>query len=652
MGWDEGATPGRRWRGRDFGRRVLAAGLVGCVSAGALGAGTGGAKAFEIFGFRFFEDEPEPPNPDAQPYTVDVTVTTPDDDVADRIRSASLLYAQREEDPPPSTASFLSRTRAEYGRIVAGLYADGYYGGTVTISVDGQDPETIEPDATLPKPVPVRITIDPGPRFSFGDVVIGGRAPKATDERDQVDETPETLGLIPGAIARSGIVLSSERALVEEWRQQGYPKAEIENREAVADHPTNTLDVAIRARSGPRAVYGPMSVMGTETMDPGFVAYMTGLQPGVEYDPDDIKKAEKQLRRLGVFASSRVVEGETVNPDGSLPLEVNVAERPLRVIGGGASYSTVDGAGVEAYWEHRNLFGQAEKFRLEGRVGGIASTDPTDFTYRLGATFLKPGVITPLTDLTAELSANREPLEAYTETSIRARVGLAHEFYEGLTGTTALNLEAIEITESPDEGRFLLASLPSTLTYDARDDEYNPTSGFRASLGLEPFYEIENGNPGLIADLEGSTYWSPTGDDRFVIAARAAVGSIIGPPRDEIPASRLFFVGGGGSVRGFGYRNVGPREDDEVVGGRSYVEASLEVRAKVTESIGVVPFVDVGQAFRSPVPDFSEDLKIGAGLGIRYDTGIGPIRVDAAVPLNPGEDDPSFAVYIGLGQAF
>ncbi|WP_181708351.1 autotransporter assembly complex protein TamA [Chthonobacter rhizosphaerae] len=610
------------------------------------------AAAFEIFGWRFFEDEPEPPNPDAQPYTVDVTVATEDEDLQETLSTSSLLYAQREEDPPPSTASFLSRVNAEYGRIVAGLYSEGFYGGTVEIRVDGRDPATIEPDAALPKPVPVTIAIDPGPRFAFGQVAISGRAPATSDPKDQPEETPESLGLVPGSVARSGIVLSSERALVDAWREQGHPKAEIANREAIADHPSDTLDVAIDVASGPRAVYGPVGVTGTERMDPAFVAYMTNLKPGAEYDPDDIEKAQRQLRRLGVFASARIVEGETVGPDGALPITANVAERPLRVIGGGASYSTVDGAGVEGYWEHRNLFGRAEKFRLEGRVGGIASADPEDFSYSAAATFLKPGVLTPLTDLTAELSARREPLDAYTENTVRARVGLAHEFYEGLTGTIAANIEAAEIEDPFETRQFLLASLPGTLTYDGRDDEFNPTTSFRTTLGLEPFYEFNYGNPGLIADLEASTYLSVTGDDRLVIAARAAIGSIIGPPREEVPASRLFFAGGGGSVRGFEYRSIGPEENGEVVGGRSYVEASLEVRAKVTESLGIVPFVDVGSAFASSLPDFSEDLKIGAGLGIRYDTGIGPIRVDAAVPINPGEDDPSFAIYIGLGQAF
>ena len=633
-------------------RRFLAWALI---FGSAMAAGGGSAASFEIFGIRLWgEAEPtEPPSPDAQPYSIDVAVTGADEALTERVRAASQLYSEREGDPPPSTAAFLSRTMAEYGRIVGALYGAGHYGPVVTIQVDGRDPKDIPPDADLPNPVPVSISVDPGPPFLFGSVDITGRAPPAVDPDDIVEARPEELGLRPGLPALSGVVLGSERALVEAWREQGYPTARIEKRDALAQHPTRELDVAISVSSGPKAVYAPVRTTGTAAMDPDFVAWMTGLVPGRPYDPDDIERAVRNLRRLQVFASQRIVEGDTVAPDGTLPITVNVAERPLRVFGVGASYSTVDGAGAEAYWQHRNLFGRAERLRLEGRVGGIASVDPSEFTYRAATIFEKPGVITPLTDLAAEFSAERKVLKAYTDNTIRARVGLAHEIFEGLSATIAAGVEWTAVEDDGSTDEFLIASLPGTLTYDGRDDPLDPTRGLRAVLSLEPFYEATFGNPGLVAELEGSGYLSVTGGDRLVLAARAAVGSIIGPPREAFPESRRFFVGGGGSVRGYAYRNIGPRDaNGSVTGGMSYVEASLEVRAKVTETIGLVPFIDMGAAFQSSYPDFGEDLRFGAGLGLRYETGLGPIRVDAAVPLNPRDTDPAFAIYIGLGQSF
>lgn len=635
--------------------RLPAVTALPIAALAALLAAPAPAAAFELFGYTFFgsDEEEDPVSPDAQRYSVDVMVSGADDSLTDRVRSASALYSGREDRPPPSTAAFLSRTMAEYGRIVGALYAEGYYGPVVTITVDGQDPAAIPPDADLPDTASVAISVDPGPRFAFGKVAITGRAPPPVDPGDEVEDTPEDLGLVPGEVARSGVVLQSERVLIDQWREQGYPKAEIADREATADHPSSTLDVAVDVKSGPHAVYGPVTATGTVDMDPEFTAWMTGLQPGAEYDPDDLTRAAANLRRLQVFSSQRLVEADTVGDDGTLPITVNVAERPLHVFGVGGTYSTVDGAGVEGYWEHRNLFGRAERLRFDGRVAGINSVDPADFSYFLGASFLKPGIWTPWTDLTADLNAEREALEAYTQTTIRARVGIAHEFYEGLKGTVAANVEAIKIEDAAVEDEYLLASLPASLAWDTRDDDLEPTEGFVLTGRVEPFHEVQFGNTGVITEIEGSTYVSFDEDDRFVLAARAAVGSILGAPRDEFPASRLFFVGGGGSVRGYAYRNVGPRDaSGDVTGGRSYVEASLELRAKVTDSIGIVPFIDAGNAFEASFPDFSEDLKLGAGVGLRYYTGLGAIRVDAAVPLNPEEGDPSFAIYVGLGQAF
>ncbi len=119
-----------------------------------------------------------------------------------------------------------------------------------------------------------------------------------------------------------------------------------------------------------------------------------------------------------------------------------------------------------------------------------------------------------------------------------------------------------------------------------------------------------------------------------------------------MPPQRRFYAGGGGSVRGYDYQAASPRDaNGDIIGGLSYFEASAELRIKITDTIGVVPFFDMGSAFSSEMPDF-DSLKYSAGIGLRYYTAIGPLRVDFAVPLNPGPDDGSYGVYVSLGQAF
>lgn len=613
----------------------------------------GDALAFKVFGYGFFEPDAEPVSPDSQPYSIDVAVDTQDTDLADRLKEASQLYVDRDQKAPASTPAFLSRAHAEYDRLLASLYANGYYGGTIAITVAGRPLETLSPDARLPRPVPVTIAVTPGPLFRFGSVVIKGRAPAAREPADRIKATPEKLGLVSGEPARSEIVIQSQSALVDEWRQDGYPKARATSPAIVANHKTDRLDVDIGVASGPAAVYGPVSVTGTDRMDPGFVAWISGLVPGQPYDPDDNERALKRLRRLQVFNATSLVEAASVTPAGTLPMTIAVAERPLHVFGAGGSYSTEDGLGVEGYWEHRNLFGRAERLRFEARMSGVDGTDPRNFTYLAGATFVKPGVWDPVTDLTAGLTASREVYDPYSQNTFRARVGLAHEFFEGLNGTVAVNGEVDRVDDSFGSRTLVLASLPAGLAYDGTDDKLEPTRGFRARLDVEPFHEFEYGNTGLATKLQGSTYVALDANARYVVAARAAVGSIVGAPADEMPADRLFFAGGGGSVRGYAYRSIGPRIDDhDVVGGLSLVEASLEFRARVTDTIGIVPFVDAGSAFVSSLPDFSETIKVGAGIGLRYYTGLGAIRADIAVPVNPDPGDSAFAFYIGLGESF
>ena len=610
------------------------------------------AWAFKLFGYAFFEDEKRPPSPDAQSYAIDMPVTTSDEDLANKVRAASLLYSEKDDTPPPSTAAFLSRARGEYDRITAALYANGHYGPTLAITVNGRPVETVPADATLPRPVQVQIAVDPGPVFTFGSVEMAGRAKPTADEDDRVKDSPERIGLRPGGVARSEIVLQSEKALVDEWRQLGYPKAANTPRNVAANHPLRQLDLDIGVERGRPAVYGPVLVEGTRDMDPDFVRWQTGLEPGQPYDPDDLARAQRRLRRLQVFGSTAIAEAEAISPDGSLPLTLTVVERPLHVFGVGGSYSTIDGAGVEGYWEHRNLFGRAERLRLEGRVSGIDSVDPKDFTYLAGVTFIKPGVFTPVTDLTAAVTASREVYDPYSQNTFRGRVGLAHEFTEDLIGALAFNGEFDHVDDGFGERDLVLASLPSSLAYDGSDNRLEPTNGYRVKLSAEPFHEIRFGNFGVFTRLDASAYFSFDENARTVIAVRGATGSIFGAPADELPADRLFFAGGGGSVRGYEYRSLGPRVDGDIVGGRSLVEGSLEVRVRVTETIGIVPFIDAGGAFESSLPDFSEEIKVGAGIGLRYYTGIGAIRLDFATPVNPSRGNSAFAFYIGLGESF
>ncbi|MFV0295758.1 MAG: autotransporter assembly complex protein TamA [Hyphomicrobiaceae bacterium] len=625
-----------------------------------LGEGLAGAPAyaFELFGYHLW-GERQDPNADVigepQPYSVEFNVEGDDEDIKSTLENASTLVAD-DEKPASGAAGLLAKARGDYRKLLATLYSEGRYGGTISITVDGQEAAEMPPDSALSSPAKVVVTVDPGPEFTFSKAEVVDQTPPPTDPKDEV-KLPQDIGYAVGEIARSGTILQAERLAVEAWREQGHAKAAAIERRVEAAHDSDTVEAAVGVEPGPLTYYGGTEVKGAERMDPAFIAYMAGLKPGEEFDPDDLERANKRLSRLEVFRALRIEEGETLGPGSSLPIIINVQERLPRRFGVGGTYSTIDGAGVEAYWMHRNLFGKAERLRFDAKVGGISSVDPNDFIYLLGATFTKPGVFTPDTDFIASLVGEREVLDAYTKTSVTGQAGFTHIFTDELSarlfGVVSKSRFEDDVFGKRD---FFTAGLLGGVRYDSRDNPADATRGIYLDGELQPFYEMEQGNFAARFLGEARAYRGFGRDNRLVLAGRVKLGSIVGAEIADMPPDQLFFAGGGGSVRGYGYRTIGVPamgvNGPTVIGGRSLIEASGEARFKVRENIGLVGFVDAGYVGEESFPDFDEDLKLGAGVGLRYYTGLGPIRADIAVPLDPGPDDPSFAFYIGIGQAF
>lgn len=616
------------------------------------------AYGFELFGIKIFgKDEPDPSEDvigEPQHYSVTFNVAGDDGGVKKKLQAASSLYKD-EEKPASGAAGLLAKARGDYRRLLSTLYADGRYGGTISILVDGREAADLPPDTELPDPAAVVVTIDPGPLFHFGEANVVNPAPPALHRNDAV-AAPAEEGYRTGEVARSGTIIRAETLTVEAWRQQGHAKAKAIERRVVAAHNRDVVDATVGADPGPVTYYGDVTVSGTERMDPAYVAYMTRLPHGAEFDPDDLERANRRLSKLEVFRALRIEEGAELGPGDTLPISVIVQERLPRRFGVGANYSTIDGAGFEAYWMHRNLFGRAERLRFDAKVAGLGPTvEPDELTYKAGVTFTKPGVFTPDTDFIASLIGEREVLDVYTRNAVTAQVGYTHMFTNELQGRLFAVASRSRFDDDVFGKRdFMTVGLLGGITYDSRDNPADATRGIYLDGTVEPFYEAEYGNFASRFTGEARGYLGFGEDRPLVLAGRVKIGSVVGADIAELPPDKLFFAGGGGSVRGYGYRTIGVPVPgtDEVMGGRSLIEASAELRARVTDSIGLVGFVDAGYVGEESFPDFDEDLKVGVGAGLRYFTGLGPIRLDLAVPLEPGPDDPDVAFYVGIGQAF
>ena len=606
------------------------------------------AAAFEIFGLKLWGSDDDEDADIANPlrYAVTINVMGADDDLEKKLENVSGLKAD-EDHPVSGSLGLLAKARSEREQLVAALYGEARYDGVVTVEIQGKDIDALPPDAefTGPQPIPVTVTIDPGQRFTLGNIQLKG---------DAAGLMSADYGLITGGDASSGAILKAEALIVRALKDEGRPLAKVTDREVVADHKSLTADVTLTVAAGPIAGYGDTSVDGTEAVDRDFTRYMTGLKPGEQYSPDEIDEARDRLLGLEVFNSVTVKEADKLDPQGNIPINVEVSERKFRYFGLGATASNTDGLGFEGYWGHRNLFGHAEKLKFDGSISGIGAQDISKLNYNAGVMFEKPGVVGPASKFYANLKTVFEHPDAYDRFSVRGETGLSYELskYQTVSAGVALEYSKIEDNLDPDPQKYLIASLPLQYVWDNRDDKLNPTKGFRFLGYAEPSYDLLGGAVFLKLKGEGSVYQTLDDAGRFVAAGRLAMGSILGASLQEVPADRRFYAGGGGSVRGYAYQGIGPKDsDDDPIGGLSWFETSAELRYQVTDSIGIVPFVDAGTVSVKQFPDFS-DVKVGAGVGLRYITPFGPLRIDAAVPLNPDRGDPSFGIYAGIGQAF
>lgn len=601
--------------------------------------------------------DPQAERPRGIAYTVAIEVTGGDSDLKQSIEDTSNLKAL-EAEPPAGPVGLARRAAADMQRVQSALNAAGYYGGLIDIRLAGvpvdQDRAVdAAAAAALRGPVPITLKVDAGQQFVFGVVDIADAATGQAPAPVPIDIA--SLDIAPGTPARANRVLAAEARLVDEMQDLGYPKAAVIRRRAIADHSNATLDITFFVSPGRQADIGTVEVRGATSVDPEFIARQANVKPGTLYSRKEVARIREEVARLDTFQSVRVVEGESITPDGQIPLIIEVEERKPRYIGFGAAYSSTEGGTVSGYWGHRNLFGQAEKLRLEGEVSRLFSNSYTDLQYVAKATFEKPGFITPMDDLLAEARAFHEVPEAYESTGAGGQIAWRRRFTERFEGRIGVEVEHERITDALGTNDYTLVGIPVSLRYDSTDNSLDPSKGIRANLQVEPFPTFLGSSVDMTI-IEGtvSAYHAMDEAKRLILAGRVMAGTISGPNVAQIPADRRFYAGGGGTIRGYDYQGVSPRlPNGEIIGGKNLFVVSAEARIKVTDTIGIVPFVDAGGAFDTGFPTFdSEDFKIGAGLGLRYYTAIGPIRFDVAMPLDRGPWDPSVAFYVGLGQAF
>lgn len=613
-------------------------------------------------------------------YSLDIT-SVGDRDIDATLKATSDLQSLRRTGAV-SPFGLIARARGEIDRLKTVLEGFGYYQSSVSISVNGlmvDNPALGEVLTSLPKGTKAQVVIHftLGPLYHLGRIDIDGDLP---------EDARNTLGLATGQPAVALTVLAAAARLQNALQEQGYAFAQVDPPAAYEATDGPSLDLRFHVVVGAKANIGEIHIEGLQRMHESLLRARLSVHTGDKFRPSAIEKARHDLLGLGVFSQVSVQIGTALDDRGGVPITFKFRERLRHAIGLSAAYSSDLGGSGGVTWTDRNVFGNAEQLTLAASLINLGGTDTTGVGYDTSAKLLLPEFGRPNQSLQFTVEALKHSLWAYDQTALTTSVTLARKISSSWTvsvGAAATEETIIQTTgeetiETMVNGalvpevvgvdttyHYTLLGVPLTAAFDSTrlaSPLEDPRRGIRASLSVTPTLAI--GRPDatfLITQTQLAGYFDldhllPSGPGRTVLAARALAGLADGAGELSLPPDQRFYAGGSGTIRGYVYQSVGPKfmdPESTPIGGTAFTAGSLELRQRIGANWGAAVFLDAGQVSGSLRAARSE-FAVGTGIGLRYYTPIGPIRLDVGVPTRrqPPPYDDAFEVYIGLGQAF
>jgi translocation and assembly module TamA len=554
-----------------------------------------------------------------------------DPTLADQMKQISQLIARQGE--TDSELALQRRAAADIARLEAAARAAGYYDAKLSYEIDKR---------REPWRVTVKVALGAPYRLREVKVVLpGGGVPPLAERFDPAD-----LGLELGMRAQSAPILAAEDKLLRYYTTRGYPLAKVTGHQAIIDRADRSMHVTFTLVPGPVASFGKTEISGLTSVNRDFIEKRLTWKEGERYDSRKVDAMQQMLIASNLFATVRIAPADKVSPDGRIPMRISVTERRPRSVGGGIYYDSSLGFGGKAFWEHRNLFGEGELLHVEVTAG--------QSDYGLLTQFKRPAFLVLGLDLRSEASIGRLMTDAYDTRQAKFFTGLDYQFDSRITGGVGAEVLNGRVDDDTGTQNYTLAGLPAYIRRDDTDDLLNPTRGTRLGLTATPFFGLDGNSPDYFqAKLSASGYQSLDTDHRFILAGFTNIGSITGTSLDSLPRDLRLYEGGGGSVRGYGFQRAGPLDVfGNPIGGISSLDLGVELRTRINDTFGLVAFFEGGSVYDTTLPDLSQRLYWGTGVGVRYFSPIGPLRFDIATPLDRRPSDSIIQVYISLGQAF
>lgn len=505
-----------------------------------------------------------------------------------------------------------------------GLRAKGYYNATVKIGRLGEEGQ------------PPMFDIVTGPLYTISEIVTENM-PDSIELPVKIDDRLDAQS-----------VIDAQKYLFSQMQENYcYYNLDVQHK-VFLDDKDATAKLVFIVHGQPDARFGETTMTGADDIERTYLREFLTYGQGDCWKRTLVNDTESALYATELLASVRTNLPETLPEDGIVPINMTLKQSTFHSIKLGGGFNSSDGAGIVTEWENRNLSGEGERLAFRARLYAAVQ--------KITGIFAKPFFLRNDQSLRVETTLNNENNEAFKDRSVTLTGTVTRQMNDETAIAVGAAYELSRIEDEQGFRNYGLFSLPLSIRRDTRDNILNPSEGLTLDVGLTPFFDtLGESNPFIKSRITGTTYFDMA-DMALdpVLALRASYGAIYGTEITDVPANKRFYAGGGGSVRGFAYQDLGPREaDGDAAGGLSIVELTGELRLRVTESFGAVAFVDAGQVYESTTPDFSNDLAVGAGAGVRYYTDFGPLRFDVATPVTKRDrSDDAFQIYLSIGQAF
>ncbi|MGR3974023.1 MAG: BamA/TamA family outer membrane protein [Candidatus Rhabdochlamydia sp.] len=548
------------------------------------------------------------------------------------IKKTSSLMTLKDK-KPVSVNALRYRAESDIPDILKVLHIYGYYDATASIQIIKESEEA-----------DVFMMIQPGPVYTIQTFEI-------TSSLDDPQETPvflktKYLKQFLNTPANTFQIIEAEQKFLTHLSEHGYPLASLTKRQVIADYLSKTVAIHLHVDPSNECYFGPVQITGAYGIKKKLFENKIAWNRGEIYDTRLVEKTQKKLLDTGLFSSVIITHQPQFGASQELPLRIEAIETKHKSMNVGVSYQTFFGPGLTFGWENRNISDLGRTLSLKGDVTSRMHTGT--------ATFFMPDFWKVDQDCVIEAQAQQESIIPYHQKSyhltqrLERRIGTSYQVSGGC------KIERLLVSNSVANGTFTLAEAPLYFRKSSANHLLDPTKGHTLEVKVIPSANFSSLSRYYLYNSVTYAHYTPLMHNNMVVLAQQIMGmTILSPHLNSVPVPKRVLGGSDDDLRGYRFKTVSPLEGLQPIGGRFGLFYTFESRFRLTSSIGIVPFFDMGTVELSSFPKWNQKWYKSAGIGIRYFTFLGPIRCDMAFPLNPRAGiDAKYRLLVSIGQTF